>query len=103
MGSKRCYPDPDDMPLWDVEKNKSTNWAIDNMVRIDENDNIIKTITPGTRNISVWDISHPSAETPKIGDLSYDNYPYGFDFKLDQTCDIFPSHILLELGVRAGS
>jgi len=94
-----CYPDPDDISIWDVLQETNTLYATEDGFLINNKDEIVTSFKKGERFRTVGIAKIPTNIFPKVADLHYDGR-YGYAFVTDKDCSIFSDNILKSFGMK---
>lgn len=100
IASKNGYPfhDSDDVSLFDVRRNEFLVGGMSGSVQIDENDQILSFSPTRECNRIVYYYFLKGSQSPEVVDIEYFER-MGLEIELEQGCDIFPKHVVTELGL----
>ena len=88
-----CWPDPDDVTLFDVARNEDLNIALSDMVWLDANGDILDDIPDGFPVRAVWHMG-TYEDGPKKVRLVYDGEAMTADIDLAPSCASLPKSVL---------
>lgn len=91
----RCYPDPDDMELFNVEQKRPTGYISTRGEVVNDDGEVIDSPKKGEKFIAVLDFSSPRSVAPKsTAMLFYEGELLSKEFKLNPSCNIFSKSVL---------